>query len=431
MMNLNQRQTVLALLLVAGLAGCASTQTARACPPGEEGTSPALGQQIEREMTLRMPPGARVNQRLIVKTDGHDGQALAAMVPAEHLFVASGRQPQVARAQVVAVGGDGPQRVLRVKEDGRDIRVEQRGGKVTATINGKPVPANAVTVKNGKIEVRDASGQPVLKEEWPEIEVSTRVIRGVPVVPGVPLPPVAPGITWSGGDDQTPRVMMGITMDDADAGLIEQLGLPKGDYAVIQTVPEGLPAAKAGLQPKDIIVSIDGKSGAGTDGIRDAIALKQPGDTLSVEVIRKGERVKADVKLEAFDGKRFKAYGETMLGQGQSEDVWRLYGDRMKEYGKEIEERAKEFGGDLKSQLDIERLQNHLKLAIPRGNNGEPMILMSPGEGGAKLEERLSAMESQMKRLEELLKRLESRTASPAPAGGGSGNPAPWFANSL
>ncbi len=430
MVNLNPRQSVLTLLLVAGMAGCASTQSARACPP-EEGTAPTQEQQLEREVTLRMPPGARVNQRLIVRTDGHDGQALAAMVPGEHLFVARSGQPQVARAHVVAIGDDGPQRVLRVKEDGRDIRVEQRGDKVTATINGKAVPADAVTVKNGKVQVRDAGGKTVLNEEWPEIDVTTRVFRGAPAVAGVPMPPVPPGITWSGGDEETPRVMMGITMDDADAGLVEQLGLPEGDYAVIQSVPEGLPAAKAGLQPKDIIVSIDGQSAAGTDGIRNAIAHKQPGDTLSVEVIRKGERVKTDVKLEAFDGKRFKAYGQTMLGQGQSEDVWRLYGDRMKEYGKEMEERAKEFGGDLKNKLDIERLQDHLKLAIPRGNNGEPMILMSPGEGGAKLEERLSAMEAQMKRLEELLKRLESRTASPAPAGGGSGNPTPWFANSL
>jgi hypothetical protein len=427
-MMLNQRHSVLTLAILAGLAGCAADRTARACPP-EDGSTPSP--QVEREVTvLRMAPGARVNQTLTLTLDGQNGDLIAMRPLSDHLVVTGVHQPH-ARATVLAVGDDGPQRTLRVKENGRDIRVEQRGEKVTATINGKEVPADAVTVKNGTVEVRDADGKTVLKEEWPEMNVISHPFNTftVPAVPPIaPVPPLPPGVTWPGVDEvETPRVMMGITMENAEDGVVEQLGLPKGEYPVIQTVPEGLPAAKAGLQPKDLIVSIDGKSAEGTDGVRDVLKSKKAGDTINVEVVRKGNHIKLDVKLEAFDGKRFKVWNQVMGGQGQNDKVWQQFDQHMKSLkeksGKELDKNVKD--------LDIEQLKDNLRWAIPRGKNGEPMILMNPGEGSAKLEERLDAMEAQLKRLEELLKRLESRTATPAPTGGGGGTPTPFFAMGL
>lgn len=437
MIGLNRRQTVLTLVMVAGLAGSAAV----ACPP-EDGSTPPPGQQIEREIIVRGMPRQTLTARSIVPHIA--GVTLAE--PVERDVVVAVRDGSTLETRVYQPGeamkvygmkvADEPVRTLRVKEDGRDIRVEQRGQKVTATINGKEVPADAVTVKDGTIEVRDADGKTVLKEEWPEISTNTRVVRGQalavsPVAPVPPVPPVPPGVTWPGNEDETPRVMMGITMDDADGELVEQLGLPEGDYAVIQTVPEGLPASKAGLQPKDLIVTVDGKSAAGSDAIREVMKTKQPGDTIALEVIRKGNRVKVDVKLEQFDSKRFRAYGQAM-SPAVNEDVWKAYGDQMKvwgeKYGKEMEEKAKAMGGEFKNHVDIEALKDHLKLAIPRGSNGEPMIFVNPGEGGQKLEDRLNAMEAQLQRLEALLKRLETRTATPAPAGGGGGTPTPWFA---
>ncbi|HZW05483.1 MAG TPA: PDZ domain-containing protein, partial [Phycisphaerales bacterium] len=307
--------------------------------------------------------------------------------------------------------GDGPQRVMRVKENGRDVRVEERDGKVTATINGKAVDAANVTVKDGTIEVRDASGATVLKEEWPEMDFKVRSLRNFPAIaPVPPVPPVPPGVTWPGVMEvETPKVMLGITMDNADDELVEQLGLPEGEYAVIQTVPEGLPAAKAGLQPKDIIVSVDGKPAAGTEGIRDVMKDKAPGDKVALEVARQGSRVKLDVTLEAFDSKKFPAYAPTMA-----------------------QALAEKFGKDdnFTKRLDMEALKDRGVVGrVLRGGGGvgDPVIFMNPGEGTAKLQERLEAMESQLKRLEEMLKRLESRSTAPTPSGG-PGNPTPCYA---
>ncbi|MBY0307681.1 MAG: hypothetical protein K2Q09_02970, partial [Phycisphaerales bacterium] len=164
--------------------------------------------------------------------------------------------------------------------------------------------------------------------------------------------------------------------------------------------------------------------------VREVIKSKKPGDTVSVEVVRKGTRSKMDVALEAFDAKKFKAYGQTM---GQNGQQWQRLSEQM---AKEMAERAKEmgrdFGQEIKSRADVEALRDRLKLAIPRGDNGEPMILMDRASGeGRQLEERLNALEGQLKRIEEALRRLESRgEGKPAPSGGG-GAPKPAFALGL
>ncbi|HYD01398.1 MAG TPA: PDZ domain-containing protein [Phycisphaerales bacterium] len=411
MMELNRRQSVVALVIAAGLAGCAADRTARACPP-EEGSADPAQQQLDRTIVVSRPQGYGLTMPAVTTFNGDRlGSTYQTRIyrPAQALNrynakIAAGGEPTTL---TLFADGDGPQRVLRVKENGRDIRVEERDGKIKATINGKAVDDDDVTVKNGMIEVRDGSGATVLKEEWPEMDVTVRSFRGVPAIaPIPPVPPVPPGITWPGVMEiETPKVMLGITMDNADDELVEQLGLPEGEYAVIQTVPEGLPAAKAGLQPKDIIVSIDGKSATGTEGIRDVMKGKAPGDKVALEVARQGSRVKLDVTLEAFDSKKFPAYAPTMA-QGWTE----------------------KFGAEgFNKRVDVEALKDRLRMAVPRGGVGDPLLFVNPAEGTTRLQERLDAMESQLKRLEEMLKRLESRGTAPTPSGG-PGNPTPCYA---
>jgi membrane-associated protease RseP (regulator of RpoE activity) len=208
-------------------------------------------------------------------------------------------------------------------------------------------------------------------------------------------------------------------MDQADEDAIAQLGLPEGEYAEIATVPQGLPACKAGLQPKDIIVSIDGKTPASAGTIRDVMKTKNPGDKVAIEVVRKGNRVKTEVPLEAFDGKKFKAYNQTM---SQSSPQWQAWSDKM---SKEMQERSKGMSRALK---DNEKYV----IGVPRGQNGEPLILMDRmGADQKALEERLSTLESQLKRVEEMLKRLESRGEQNVTPSGGGGTPKPMYAIGL
>lgn len=435
-MNISQRQLVMAIVAAAGAAGLAL-----ACCPPEEGTPvPAQETELSNDVIIRSAPGMTITRRVTTFP------AHARGAEANYLIELNDQPGSTLETRVYKPGeamsrfnmrfaGDGPVRFLRVKENGHDISVEQRGEKITAKIDGKDAPQSAVTVKNGTIEVRDEKGNTLLKEPWPDLEPADAItVPGVPTI--VPMPTV-PGVTWTGPDgEEAPKVMLGITMNTADEDVVQQLGLPDGEYAVIESVPEGLPAAKAGLQPKDIIVSIDGQHADGPGAIREIMKDKKPGDTLAVEVVRKGARVKTNVSLEAFDGRRFKAYGQAMtLPQA---DGWeQKYGEQMKRLSQDLQERMKS-AGDAKGRLDTERLHNQM-IAIARGN-GEPMLLATTGEAQAKLEERLAKLESQLARLEDVLRRIEDKTGAPiapptppsppAPpsGGGGGGAPKPYFA---
>ncbi|MCX7960599.1 MAG: trypsin-like peptidase domain-containing protein [Burkholderiales bacterium] len=86
------------------------------------------------------------------------------------------------------------------------------------------------------------------------------------------------------------------------------LKLPKG-VAVVGVVP-GSPAAAAGLQPYrrsrtgeivagDIITAIAGKPVANVDELLEALEQHQPGDTVTVALLRAGRTVEVQVKLAA------------------------------------------------------------------------------------------------------------------------------------
>jgi Do/DeqQ family serine protease len=85
-----------------------------------------------------------------------------------------------------------------------------------------------------------------------------------------------------------------ITLDLADS-----LGLDRPEGALIsQIYPKG-PAAKAGLQPGDVIVSVDGETVRDPQAVRYLIYTKGIGKTAKLGVVRNGKRFDADVALIA------------------------------------------------------------------------------------------------------------------------------------
>ncbi|MDA7951559.1 MAG: S1C family serine protease [Pirellulaceae bacterium] len=62
---------------------------------------------------------------------------------------------------------------------------------------------------------------------------------------------------------------------------------PDADYALIDEVLDGSPAAKAGLKPGDVIVSFDGNLVTDFEGLAEMIAQTSPGDRVVVGLLRK------------------------------------------------------------------------------------------------------------------------------------------------
>jgi serine protease Do len=70
-----------------------------------------------------------------------------------------------------------------------------------------------------------------------------------------------------------------------------------GGGVIISTVTPNGPAAKAGLQPKDIIVSVDGQAVKDGDELVGIISQKAPGSTVHLGYTRNGKRENADVTI--------------------------------------------------------------------------------------------------------------------------------------
>jgi serine protease Do len=72
--------------------------------------------------------------------------------------------------------------------------------------------------------------------------------------------------------------------------------------ALVQNFPDGeSPAKKAGIQPGDIIITADGQSIDRVSTLQRVVRNHAPGETISVEVMRYGQKKTFDVKLSEAD----------------------------------------------------------------------------------------------------------------------------------
>jgi S1-C subfamily serine protease len=75
--------------------------------------------------------------------------------------------------------------------------------------------------------------------------------------------------------------------EDYNRMLVQSAGF-RGGGVMIRDVPPDGPAAKAGLEPGDIVVAIKGRPVSTVAGLRQSIAINRPGDPIDVRVYRAG-----------------------------------------------------------------------------------------------------------------------------------------------
>jgi serine protease Do len=90
-------------------------------------------------------------------------------------------------------------------------------------------------------------------------------------------------------------------------------GFPNGGVIVSEVVPGG-PAAKAGVQPQDVIVSVDGTAIKNGDALIGIVSAKQPGSTVSLGILRGGKHLTLDVGI----ADRSKLYDNLTSGGDES-----------------------------------------------------------------------------------------------------------------
>lgn len=86
------------------------------------------------------------------------------------------------------------------------------------------------------------------------------------------------------------RGFLGAVWGDIDVSRAARLGLAAPSGAIIEGVMPESPADRAGLRVGDVVVAFDGKPVDSFNRLRNAIAFTPPGQTISVEVLRDGDR---------------------------------------------------------------------------------------------------------------------------------------------
>jgi serine protease Do len=84
------------------------------------------------------------------------------------------------------------------------------------------------------------------------------------------------------------RGRIGVTIQEVNQSLAESFGLKKTTGALVSSVEKDSPAAKAGIEPGDVILKVDGREINGSMDLTGHIANLKPGSSARVEVWRKG-----------------------------------------------------------------------------------------------------------------------------------------------
>jgi len=98
------------------------------------------------------------------------------------------------------------------------------------------------------------------------------------------------------------RGRIGVAIDSVTKELADSLGLAKAEGALVRGVEDGSPAAKAGIEPGDIIVKFDGKSVEKSADLPRIVGNTVPGAKSTVTVWRRGAFKELRVTVAALEG---------------------------------------------------------------------------------------------------------------------------------
>lgn len=192
-----------------------------------------------------------------------------------------------------------------VSDGHHTYELKMENGKYTVIIDDKLIPAKQVKEQGELVTAYDKNG--VVLYEFKTGNSFTRSIA-TPRSPALPSRVQtiranvdnSDGLTFDINVSATPKVMLGIYSDQPGDSLREHLGI-KGDAILVESVIKGLSADKAGIKDNDIIISIDGSDGMSSAGLTKLLKKRNPGDTIKIVVLRKGEKKTLDAKLFAYD----------------------------------------------------------------------------------------------------------------------------------
>ncbi|WP_223385664.1 DegQ family serine endoprotease [Oricola cellulosilytica] len=137
-----------------------------------------------------------------------------------------------------------------------------------------------------------------------------------------------------GGADAFERPYLGATFDLVTPSIAESLGMKRPLGAIVTEVDRDSPAARAGLRPGDVILSMDGQMIEHPDALGYRLATAGPGKTVTLVLLSGGRRVAVDILLEragrASGGREVEISGRSPLAGSTIADISPRILDRLR-----------------------------------------------------------------------------------------------------
>lgn len=248
--------------------------------------------------------------------------------------------------------------------DGEHVYIlEMTDGELSAEIDGESIPHSQIINKGSVIVVVDEDGKKLYEFKGPKT-------KGISVYPSQATTlgsNKSNAFAWIASDDEhgedielkvnieQPKVMLGINMSEPSAALRKHLKLGEDRQVImVEKVIKGLPAAKAGMEAYDIIVSINGSDGASGEILHKELMAHEPGDKMKLWVIRSGEKIELAPKLAAYDGEKLGAarFPAVLEEKRAPADLWTSEdGEKTRVYVERLAEQSAKENAELHEEM--------------------------------------------------------------------------------
>ncbi len=146
------------------------------------------------------------------------------------------------------------------------------------------------------------SGGPLLNMDGKIVGINTAIIAsGQGIGFAIPSNMAKDIIEQLRTNKKVQRGWLGVTIQNIDDNTAKALGMPNTHGALITSVLDGEPAAKAGIKSGDVIIKVDGNGVEDTNELLRRIASIRPGQSAEITILRKGNELNLDVVLGQRD----------------------------------------------------------------------------------------------------------------------------------
>jgi membrane-associated protease RseP (regulator of RpoE activity) len=270
----------------------------------------------------------------------------------------------------VTLAGKRAVRVFAVADGSAAATAGIEEGDVIVALDGKPVASAAQCADAIRAHRPGDQLRIKVKRDGQELELTASLEAAHAGVPGHPHP--APGRwgdgwtrdwahdwhrDWNFEWKEGPRVQLGLEVQRLSAGLRRYFKAPDDRGVLVSEVRDGSPAARAGIQPGDVLLSVAGQPVSRHRDLLAAIRDLEPGAHVAVELLRDGNQQKTEVTLEARPSGRFGSIGRDL--DSLSPEIQRTVREALEEARRGLDEAREEVKKSLKESR--EELRKSLK----------------------------------------------------------------------